>query len=289
MNIIYGCDNFCSYCIVPHVRGREQSRPPDDIVDEIRTLADNGCKEVLLLGQNVNSYSYDGTNFPDLLERVNEVSGIERIRYITSHPKDASDKLIECVASLGKVCENFHLPIQSGNNRILELMNRKYTRENYFALVDKIRARIPGAVITTDIMAGFPGETEEEFGDSLDAMRRVRWDSAFMFMYTPRPGTVAAEMKDRLTREEKVVRLEKMIEIQERISGEKNKDHVGSREEVLVEGVSRRSKDQLMGRIRGDKVVIFDAPPSLIGRIVKITITASAPHTLFGSIVPDFV
>jgi tRNA-2-methylthio-N6-dimethylallyladenosine synthase len=285
ITIMYGCNNFCSYCIVPYVRGREISRPTEEIVAEIRDRVAGGCKEVLLLGQNVNSYRYEGIDFPDLLAKVSEIQGLARIRYITSHPKDASLKLIDRVAELPAVCENFHLPAQAGSSRVLQRMNRHYTREDYLRLVQEIRRRIPHAVITTDLMVGFPEETEDDFNDTMDLVEQVRWDAAFMFMYTPRPGTRAAEWRDSVPMELKKERLARLIQRQEEISLVRNQALIGHVEEVLVEGYSKRSRTHMMGRSRGDKVVILPGDEQLIGRIESVRITAASAHTLFGEMV----
>ncbi len=286
VTIMYGCNNFCSYCIVPYVRGREVSRPKPEIIAEIRDrVSTGGCKEVLLLGQNVNSYCNGDVDFPDLLAEVAQIEGLERIRYITSHPKDASLKLIEQVAELATVCENFHLPAQAGSNRILERMNRHYTREDYLGLVGEIRSRIPHAVISTDLMVGFPEETEADFNDTMELVEQVRWDSAFMFMYTPRPGTRAAQWEDSVPMELKKERLARLIQRQEKISEAKNQALIGHVEEVLVEGYSKRSRKQMMGRTRGDKVVIVPGDEQLIGRIVSVRISGASAHTLFGELI----
>jgi tRNA-2-methylthio-N6-dimethylallyladenosine synthase len=282
VTIMYGCNNFCAYCVVPYVRGREVSRPRSEILDEIRHLVANGCKEVLLVGQNVNSYRDGSWDFSALLAAVNDVDGLQRIRFITSHPKDVSEALIEAVASLPKVCEHVHLPAQAGNNRVLEAMNRKYGREDYLLLVQKIRQRIPQVTLTTDLMVGFPGETEEEFADTLDLVERVRWDAAFMFMYSVRPGTAASKLADTVSAARKQERLAQLIKRQEEISAEKNRDLVATIQEVLVEGESRRSARELMGRTRGDKVVIFEGGTEMCGSLVRVKITQGAAHTLFG-------
>lgn len=286
VTIMYGCNNFCSYCIVPYVRGREVSRPKSEIIAEIRDrVSTGGCKEVLLLGQNVNSYCNGDVDFPDLLAEVSQIEELARIRYITSHPKDASLKLIDRVAELAALCENFHLPAQAGSNRILERMNRHYTREDYLGLVREIRSRIPHAVISTDLMVGFPEETEADFNDTMELVEQVRWDSAFMFMYTPRPGTRAAQSEDSVPMELKKERLARLIQRQEEISEAKNQALIGHIEEVLVEGYSKRSRKQMMGRTRGDKVVIVPGDEQLIGRIVSVRISGASAHTLFGELI----
>ncbi|MBM3333898.1 tRNA (N6-isopentenyl adenosine(37)-C2)-methylthiotransferase MiaB [Candidatus Sumerlaeota bacterium] len=284
VTIIYGCNNDCSYCIVPQTRGREWSRRADDIVAEVARLAKRGWREVTLLGQNVNSYNDGCCDFPDLLRRIASETGIERIRYVTSHPKDLSDRLIETVAGAASICENFHVPAQAGSDRILERMSRGYGRGDYLRLVERIRRAIPDAAITTDLMVGFPGETDDEFAQTLDLARAVRWDSAFMYMYSVRDGTPAAQLPDDVPIEVKKRRLQQLIKLQEKISAEINEQLTGSRQEVLVEGLSRRSAEKLMGRTRGDKVVVFAGSPELIGQTVRVMITAASAYTLFGEL-----
>ena len=241
VTVMVGCNNFCSFCIVPKTRGREVSRPVGEIVDEVRRLADQGFVEVQLLGQNVNSYRHDGADFADLLEAINGVDGIRRIRFITSHPKDCSDRLIDAVASLDKVCDSFHLPAQAGSNRVLRRMKRFYTREHYLELLARVRDRIPRAAITTDLIVGFPDETEGDFEETYELLEAARWDSAFIFMYSPREGTKAAQWADSIPLEQKKHRLQRCLGRQEQISGEVNRALVGSTVEVLVESVSKRS------------------------------------------------
>jgi tRNA-2-methylthio-N6-dimethylallyladenosine synthase len=284
VTVMYGCNNFCSFCIVPKTRGREVSRPVREVVDEVRQLADQGYREVMLLGQNVNSYRHEGSDFADLLAAVNEVSGIERIRFITSHPKDCTDRLITAMQSLDKVCENIHLPVQAGSNRVLRRMKRFYTREHYLDLLARLREQVPGVTVTTDIIVGFPDETDADFEETYALIEQARWDSAFMFMYSPRAGTKAAEWLDSIPLELKKHRLQRCIGRQEQISGEINASYVGRTIEVLVESVSRRSDQELMGRTRGDKCVVFPGAASLVGSLVQVRITESHPHTLFGEV-----
>lgn len=284
VTIMYGCNNFCSYCIVPTTRGRETSRPVCDILTEVQQMAAQGYREVQLLGQNVNSYKFDETDFTALLEQVHEVQGIERIRFVTSHPKDLSDRLIETMARLPKACEALHLPAQAGNNRILQQMNRRYTHEHYCELVDKLRTAMPDIVLSTDIIVGYPDETHEEFLDTRKLQETAQWDSAFMFMYSPRPGTKAAELPDTVSEQDKKTRLQEIIDRQEAIGAERNHRWVGRTLEVLVESVSRKRDTQLMGRTRGDIGVVFDAPPDLIGKLVDVRITETHPHTLRGEL-----
>lgn len=288
VNIMFGCNNFCSYCIVPYTRGRERSRQPEDIVKEIKLLARQGYKEVTLLGQNVNSYGQGldkKIDFADLLKMVCQIDGIERIRFTTSHPKDMSDKLIETVACEKKICEHIHVPMQAGSNKILRLMNRHYTREHYLSLTQKIREKIPGVAITTDLIVGFPGETEEDFEDTLDMVRKVRFDAAFTFMYSPRSGTRAAELADQVPLEVKKARLEKLNELQYGIATEINKSLEGTVQEVLVEGPSKTDKEKLTSRTRTNRIVIFSGPKDLTGRLINVKITEARTFSLFGEIV----
>lgn len=285
VTIIYGCNNFCSYCIVPYVRGREQSRPADEILAEINSLVERGYREIILLGQNVNAYHYNGIDFAELLKKVNSIDRLWRIRFVTSHPKDTTPRLIETIASLDKVCEHLHLPVQSGSNKILERMNRKYTREYYLELIKMARSKIPGVAITTDIIVGFPGETEEDFEQTLELVKEVEFDSAFTFMYTPRPFTKAsAQFKDDVPLEIKKERLTKLIELQNQITLKKNKALIGTEQEVLVEKSGRKGGKQLLGRTRSDKIVAFNGEETMIGRLVNVKITEAFPHTLFGEL-----
>ncbi len=288
VTIMYGCNNFCSYCIVPTTRGRETSRPLQEILDEAKMLADKGYREIQLLGQNVNSYRYEGTHFPELLSAVSNIQGIERIRFITSHPKDLSDELINAMATLPKVCESIHLPAQAGNDRVLKSMNRHYTSEHYRSLVKKLREAMPDVVITTDLIVGFPGETTEKFEDTLQLARDVKWDSAFMFMYSPRPGTRSADtMPETVSIDEKKARLNKLIELQESMSAEQNRRWIGRKLELLVENTSRKRDNELIGRTRGDLSVVFAAPKEMIGKIVTVEITESFAHTLRGKLIAE--
>ncbi|MGB9691948.1 MAG: tRNA (N6-isopentenyl adenosine(37)-C2)-methylthiotransferase MiaB, partial [Candidatus Sumerlaeaceae bacterium] len=284
VTVMYGCNNFCTFCIVPHTRGREVSRPVGEVVEEVQRLAEEGYAEVILLGQNVNSY-YDKqkrADFADLLAAVNDVNGIRRIRFVTSHPKDCSPRLIEAMATLDKVCESIHLPVQAGSNRVLRRMKRFYTKEEYLNLLEALRARVPCVAITTDIIVGFPDETEQDFEETYDLMQRAQWDSAFMFMYSPRPGTKAAEWADSVAQEEKKRRLQRCIALQEKISTEINAQLLGTVQKVLVESVSKKSDQQLMGRTRTDKAVVFNGSPALIGQEVHVRITETFAHTLRG-------
>ena len=280
---MYGCNNFCTFCIVPKTRGREVSRPLPEIVEEVRRLVRMGYVEVQLLGQNVNSYRWNGADFSDLLEAVNAVEGLRRIRFITSHPKDCPDKLLDAVAQLDKVCDNFHLPVQAGSNRVLRRMKRFYTKDDYLDLLARVRSRIPGASITTDLIMGFPDETDEDFEATYELLNQARWDSAFAFMYSPREGTKAATWRDSIPDEQKKHRLQRCIGRQEVISAEINQALIGSNVEVLVEGVSKRSEAEMVGRTTGDKSVVFAGTPEMIGHLVQVRVTGAHAHTLFGS------
>jgi len=287
VTITYGCNNFCSYCIVPYVRGRERSREPQDILVEIDQLVKQGYKEIMLLGQNVNSYGKDleqKIDFADLLEQIDQIPGLERIRYMTSHPRDFSDKLIRVIANSSKVCEHFHLPIQAGSNRILKLMRRGYTKEQYLELIEKIKSAVPDCTLTTDIIVGFPGETEEDFHETLDVIKKVRYDQAFTFLYSPRKGTPAAKMPDQVPQEIKKERFQQLLELQNEISWEINQDYLGKTVEVLFEGPSKTNPERLSGRTRGNKIVIAEAGENLIGTIQPVKITEAQTWSLFGTI-----
>ena len=257
VSIMRGCNNFCSYCIVPYVRGRERSLPADVVVDEVRTLVGHGMRDVTLLGQNVNSYDDNGLDFAGLLERIDGIEGVDRIRFATSHPKDLSPRLIRAVAALGKVCEHVHLPVQSGSNAVLKRMNRHYSREEYLGLIAALREAVPDVAITTDIIAGFPGESREDFEQTLALMREVRFDSAFMFRYSVRDGTQAAGFDDDVPEEQKIERLEEVIALQKTITTEINEGLVGDSVEVLIEGPSHRDPSRLFGRTRSGKAVVL--------------------------------
>lgn len=278
VNIMYGCNNFCTYCIVPYVRGRERSRRPEDIMDEIKMLAKSGVKEVMLLGQNVNSYGkiYDYSNgkivhipheerttFPELLKMVCGIPGIERIRFMTSHPKDLSDELIDVMASEDKICKHIHLPVQAGSSRILEKMNRRYTKEHYLLLVDKIRNAIPDISITTDIMVGFPGETEEDFEETMDLVERVRYDQAFTFIYSKRTGTPAASMENQIDADVVKKRFGRLLERVNIIAGEQLKRYEGQIKDVLVEDVNAQDDTFVTGRTGENITVHFKRKQSL--------------------------
>lgn len=286
LTIMYGCNNFCSYCIVPYVRGRERSRKLSDIVDEARILGHQGYKEITLLGQNVNSYGLDlkdGSSFAGLLRSLEDVEGIERIRFMTSHPKDLSDDLINAIKECKKVCEHVHLPIQSGSDRILGEMNRKYTRAHYFNLVEKIRSKVPDISITTDIIVGYPGETEEDFSQTLDLIERIRFDYVYTFLYSKRTGTPAAKKQDQVSEEVKKRRFDALTDLQNRISKDINDQLAGSRMEILVEGLSKNSINMLTGRTRTNKIVNFKGNTDLTGRLVTVNIANTGTWSLDGT------
>ena len=287
VSIMRGCNNFCHYCIVPYTRGRERSRDIESILNEVRDLEKKGYKEVTLLGQNVNSYRFEQEGvtitFPQLLRRVAETVPGMRVRFTTSHPKDMSDETLHVIAEVPNVCKHIHLPVQSGSSRILQLMNRKYTREWYLERVAAIRRIIPDCGLSTDIFSGFHSETEEDHQLSLSLMRECGYDSAFMFKYSERPGTYASKhLPDDVPEEVKIRRLNELIELQNQLSAESNAKDVGKTFEVLVEGVSKRSKEQLYGRTEQNKVVVFDRGTHRIGDRVRVTITASSSATLKG-------
>ena len=288
VTIMYGCNNFCSYCIVPYVRGRERSRAPEIIVAEVRSLAERGFREITLLGQNVNSYAYadDGVDFPELLRRVSTVEGIERIRFMTSHPKDLSPRLIEAMATLPKVCNHIHLPVQSGSNRILSEMNRRYTREKYLGLLEDIRAAVEGVELTTDIIVGFPGETEEDFEETLALVRQVGFSAAYTFMYSPRLGTRAAEMENQVPEEVKKDRLLRLNACSAEQLKVGNRKYIGQEGTVLVEGCDRREKAPMAyGKLTNFKMVYFPGDAGLIGSMRHVRITGIQNNSLIGELV----
>ncbi|MBQ7247922.1 MAG: tRNA (N6-isopentenyl adenosine(37)-C2)-methylthiotransferase MiaB [Lachnospiraceae bacterium] len=278
VNIMFGCNNFCSYCIVPYVRGRERSRRPEDIIAEIRRLVDDGVVEVMLLGQNVNSY---GRNLPEpmsfaaLLREIEQIEGLRRIRFMTSHPKDLSDELIETMAGSSKICRHLHLPLQSGSTRILKAMNRHYSKESYLVLVERIRERIPDIALTTDIIVGFPGESEEDFEETLDVVRRVRYDSAFTFIYSKRDGTPAASMPDQVPEDVIRDRFNRLLDLVQETASTVCARDLGSVREVLVEERDDHTEGGLTGRLSNNLMVHFSGDASLIGRIVPVRLTES--------------
>ena len=283
ISIMRGCNNFCSYCVVPYTRGRERSRDCDTIVAEARQLFENGYREVTLLGQNVNSYRFGEVDFPELMRRVASVSPLLRVRFATSHPKDMSDRLLEVMASMPNICRAIHLPAQSGSTTMLERMNRKYTREWYLDRIAAIRRYMPDCAITTDLIAGFSGETEEEHEATLSLMREVGYDFAFMFKYSERPGTFASKhLADDVPDEVKSRRLQEIIALQNELGLESYKRDVGGEFEVLVEGESRRNKEQLFGRTSQNKVVVFDRGNHQAGDYVRVRVTGCTSATLLG-------
>ncbi len=290
--VMYGCDNFCAYCVVPQVRGPERSRPSAEIIAEIEQLVAKGCKEVTLVGQNVNSYrgesGGDGvapSDFAELLDRIDDIAGLERIRFTTSHPKDLSGRLIAAIAEFPKVCEHLHLPLQSGDNDVLRRMGRGYTIEHYVDLVDRLRIRVPGITITTDIMIGFPGETGTQFRNTLDAMEAIRFDGAFMFAFNPRPGTAAAEMDGQIENKTKTRRLVELIAVQNEITLESNQERVGQVFEVLAEGPSERDPSRMTGYTRHNKTVNFKADARVAGKLVMVRAEKAHPWGFSGEIV----
>lgn len=288
VTIMYGCNNFCSYCIVPYVRGRERSRSPENIINEIKDLVSKGYKEITLLGQNVNSYGKGlepEITFAELLRRVNKIEGLERIRFMTSHPKDVSDELIKTMAECEKVCEHGHFAMQSGSTRILEKMNRKYSRENYLNLTKKLREAMPDIAITTDIIIGFPGETEEDFEDTLKIVKEIEFDSAFTFIYSTREGTPAAKFEEQVPEDIKHERFNRLVEVVNEISARKNKVYDGKVVEVLVEGTSKNDETKLMGRTRNGRLVNFTGDKNSIGKLVNVKITKAQSFSLTGEII----
>ncbi len=283
VTIMQGCSRFCSYCIVPYVRGPERSRPGQEILEEIRELADRGVREICLLGQNVNAYGKgltDGLDFPELLHRIDAIEGIARVRFTTSHPADLSDRLIEAFSELGSLCEHIHLPFQSGSDRVLKRMHRGYTRASYLEKVERLKERCPSIAITADVIVGFPGEDEKDFHETLDLMERVNFDDLFSFKYSPRKGTRAAEFQDQVETEVKERRLAVLQERQRETTIEKNRALEGSVVEVLVDGRSRQSGQDVTGRTRSNKTVNFRGERDLVGRRVNVRITRGFPHSL---------
>ncbi len=278
VNIMFGCNNFCSYCIVPYVRGRERSREPEEIIKEIRGLVQDGVTEIMLLGQNVNSYGKglpQEITFADLLRKVNEIEGLERIRFMTSHPKDLSDDLIQAMADCEKVCSHLHLPLQSGSSRILKKMNRHYTKEDYLLLVKKIREKLPEIALTTDIIVGFPGETEEDFEETLDVVSKVRYDSAYTFIYSKRSGTPAASMEDQVPEDVVKERFAKLLKVVQTISAERTNEKLGMTEPVLIEQVNEQDESLVTGRLSNNAVVHLPGDASMIGSIVPVLLKES--------------
>lgn len=297
VTIMNGCNNFCSYCIVPYVRGRERSRHPQDIINEVKELAMQGYQEITLLGQNVNSYlrverergiefeTYEGVDsFATLLRAINKIDGIERIRFVSPHPKDFTDDVIESIADCNKVCKLIHLPLQSGNTKVLKEMNRKYTKEQYLSLVDKMKANIPHLTLSTDIIVGFPGETDEEFEDTLDVVRKVNFEQVYMFIYSRRVGTPGDRMENQVPEEIKHRRFDKLKALVESQIAENNQKYVGTIQKVLVEGESKNNSNMLSGRTDSNKVVVFEGSKELIGKVKKLKIVSEHMWYLKGEI-----
>ncbi len=290
VNIMYGCNNFCTYCIVPYTRGRERSRIPEDILKEVQALAADGVKEITLLGQNVNSYkgnsreNSEKTDFTDLIYMLSEVDGIERIRFMTSHPKDISDKLIAAYGKCEKLCHYIHLPVQAGSSKVLKEMNRHYTREDYLEIVRKLREVDPDIAISTDIIVGFPGETEEEFEETLTLCEEVRYDSAFTFLYSVRKGTPAEKFENQIPEEIKHERFNRLVDVINRISAEKNAEYVGRIEKVLVDGPSKNNSKTYGGRTESFKLVNFRGTPDVIGQVIDVLITGANTFSLEGEV-----
>ncbi len=300
VNIMFGCNNFCTYCIVPYTRGREKSRRPEAIINEVKALVKDGVKEIMLLGQNVNSYKGHNddadsnyTSFSELIYKLNEIEGLERIRFMTSHPKDLSDDLIQAFKDCNKLCKNIHLPVQAGSNAVLKRMNRVYTKQHYLGLIDKLRKAVPDITISTDIIVGFPGETEEDFQETLDLVNRVEYDSAFTFLYSIRQGTPAEKYEDQIPEEIKHERFNRLVDAVNTISEKKNAAYLGGIEKVLVEGRSKNNPFALSGRTDGFKLVNFSAagtsfennPDALIGQTIDIEIIGTKTFSLEGRIV----
>ena len=287
ITIMYGCDNYCTYCIVPYVRGRERSRRPEDIVAEARQLVADGYKDITLLGQNVNSYGKDldcNVDFADLIAMINEIPGEFLIRFMTSHPKDATEKLFKTMAECEKCAHQLHLPVQAGNDRVLEAMNRRYTAEKYLRQVELARSYMPDLVLTTDIIVGFPGETDEEFEDTVRLCEKVRYDAMFTFIYSKRVGTPAAKMPDAATREQKQVRFDKLLETANRISAEKHAEYIGKTMRVLVDGVTGKTEYNLSSRTNGGRLVHLKGDEALIGKFIDVRITSGNTWALYGEI-----
>ena len=297
VTIMNGCNNFCSYCIVPYVRGRERSRQPRDIIEEVKKLAKEGYKEITLLGQNVNSYlrvereknipfeEYQGVNsFATLLRAINKIDGIERIRFISPHPKDFTDDVIEAIADCEKVCKLVHLPLQSGNTKVLKEMNRKYTKEQYLNLVEKMKNKIPNFTLSTDIIVGFPGETDEEFEDTLEVVEKVRFEQVYMFIYSRRVGTPGDKMQNQIPEDIKHKRFDKLKALVESQIEENNKKYIGTTQKILVEGESKNNSNMLSGRTESNKVVIFEGSKELIDKIINIKIISQHMWYLKGEI-----
>lgn len=287
VTVMYGCNNFCTYCIVPYVRGRERSRKPEEIIKEIKELVSKGYKEVTLLGQNVNSYGKgleENIDFAKLLRLINEIDGLERVRFMTSHPKDLNEDVILAIKECDKLCEQIHLPVQSGSNRILKEMNRHYDRERYMYLINKIKEQIPDVTITTDIIVGFPGETEDDFNDTLSLVKEVGYDSAYTFIYSRRNHTPADRMENQIPDDVKHERFNRLVQAVNEGVIKSNKEYEGKIVEILVEGISKNDETKLMGRTRNGKLVNFEGDKSLIGKLINLKIVRAQPFSLIGEL-----
>ncbi len=282
VTIMRGCNNFCTYCIVPYVRGRERSRPFDEILFEVEEAGRKGFKDVTLLGQNVNSYSFEGIKFPELMKRVSQIDTIKRLRFVTSHPKDLSDDLIKVMAEESKICKHLHLPMQSGDDDILRMMNRGYTSEHYYTIIKKLKEAMPNIGLTTDIIVGFPGETHEQYMKTYRLMEKVGYDYAFMYKYSPRTGTKAAQYTNQIPEETRLDRLKEIIEMQREITLQKYREQIGSIKEVYVENISRKSDEDVSGKTEDFKIAVFKGDKSLIGKFVNVRITDATSGTLIG-------
>lgn len=282
--IMHGCNNYCSYCIVPYVRGREVSRDADEIIEEIAKLSESGILDVTLLGQNVNSYidKKKNINFANLLQRVAQETNVHRIRFLSSHPKDLSDEIIEVMAKEEKICNHLHLPVQHGSSKVLQEMNRRYTKEDYLELVKKLKSQMPGISLTTDIMVGFPGETEEDLAELIDLMKTVNFSEAYTYYYNPREGTKAYDREDSLSESIKKERLSRIIDLQREITAAEFSKRIGTTVDVIVENVSKKSDKELLGRTERNETVLFKGSKNLIGKIVTVTITSLKGQTFFG-------
>ena len=287
VNIMYGCNNFCSYCIVPYVRGRERSRKPEDIINEIKKLVSEGVVEIMLLGQNVNSYGKTLENpmtFAQLLQEIEKIDGLKRVRFMTSHPKDLSDELIDVMAHSKKICKQMHLPLQSGSDRLLKIMNRHYDKQHYLEIVDKLRKAIPDIGISTDIIVGFPGETEEDFNETLDVVKKVQYDSAFTFIYSKRSGTPAAEMENQVPQDVVKDRFDRLLKVVNEISSKKTAKYEGTTQLVMAEEVHSHDPELITGRLSNNTVVHFKGTKDLIGQELKVKLLKAKGFYYFGEI-----
>ena len=289
VTIMNGCNNFCTYCIVPYVRGRERSRKPSDILKEVQSLAEEGYKEITLLGQNVNSYKGSGENgintFAELLTEINKINGIERIRFISPHPKDFTDDVISAIKKCEKICKIIHLPLQSGSSNVLKAMNRRYTKEKYLELVEKMKTEIPDILFSTDIIVGFPGETEEDFEDTLDVVKKVNFEQVYMFIYSRRVGTPADKMENQVPEDVKHERFDRLKALYENQIQLNNKKYIGTKQKVLVEGVSKNNPNMLTGRNETNKVIVFEGDKQLIDKIIDVEIVSEHQWYLKGKII----